>query len=240
MAAFKLNDADITAAVGQAFVVVEKQVRFAASLALTRTAGVVRDELNREMRSIFDRPNPYTLNSLRIVPSTKQTLEAKVWFKDPPSGLHYLEPQVYGGGRQVKRFEKNLHRVGQMPAGWFAIPTSAARTDAYGNISVGQLNQILSALRAFPEVGYLANRTRDPRRAKRNQPEFVVIGPGGSRPPGVYQRWPNGGFARVLAFVPSVSYRKRFDFFGIAQRVVAREMAGQFEKALLEAKASAW
>ncbi|CAK0770843.1 hypothetical protein WCLP8_4650005 [uncultured Gammaproteobacteria bacterium] len=57
--------------------------------------------------------------------------------------------------------------------------------------------------------------------------------------PGVWLRGPNNSLKQVLSFVPSVSYKKRFDFFGAAQRVVGQEMAGQFDRAMQEAVATA-
>ncbi|MBF0400739.1 MAG: hypothetical protein HQL90_08225, partial [Magnetococcales bacterium] len=97
--------------VNRAFEDVAKQIPFATSLALNRTAQVVKEELKREMRSIFDRPTPFVMDSLRIILSDKKSLEAKVWFKNPPNMWdkeHYLAPQVYGGGRPFKRFEQLL------------------------------------------------------------------------------------------------------------------------------------
>ena len=233
-------------AMNRAFAEMEKQVRFAASLAINRTAQEVKRELQGEMRSIFDRPTSFTMGSLRIIPATKQKLEATVWFKNPPrlgDSQHYLEPQVYGGQRPIKRFERWLQVAGHLPAGWFAVPGPAARLDGHGNMSRGQIVQILSGLRAMPNPD--ANRphqyglTRGSR-VRRNMPVFVVIRPGGKLQPGVWQRGENRTFHQVLAFVQRVFYRKRFKFAEVAQRVVERELARQFDKALQEARATAW
>ena len=125
-----------TSALDRTFDGMEKQVRFATSLAINRTAQVVKEELKREMQSVFDRPTPFTLNSLQMTPSTKQRLEAKVWFKNPPRVgdiHHYLEPQVYGGSRPFKGFEyllqTNAHVSRSLPRGWFAVPGPAASKD---------------------------------------------------------------------------------------------------------------
>ena len=235
-------------AMNRAFANAEKQVSFATSLALTRTAQVVKEELKGEMRSIFDRPTPFTMNSLRIIPASKRNLEAKVWFKNPPrisdGSKHYLEPQVYGGGRPFKGAERLLQMAGHLPQGWFAVPGPAARMDGYGNMSRGQIVQILSALRSLPSgIGDrpLQYGTTRGSRTPRNVQNFVVIQPGqgSALKPGVWLRGPNRSLKLVLAYVPNVSYKKRFQFFDIAQRVAEREMERQFDQALQHAVATA-
>lgn len=205
----------------------------------------MKEELQGEMRSIFDRPTAFTINSLQITPATKGNLEAKIWFKNPPrlsDTEHYLQPQVYGGGRPIKRFERWLQAAGHLPYGWYAVPGPAARLDGYGNMSRGQIVQILSALQAMPNRD--ANRphryglTRGSR-AKRNQPVFVVIAPGGKLKPGVWQRISDKSFQMVMAFVSNVTYKKRFAFFTIARRVVERELVNQFDRAIRDARATA-
>ena len=228
------------AAFNKVFDGLDRQVRFASSLAINRTAQVVRDTLKTEMQTVFDRPTPWTMNSLQITPATKQRLEAKVWFKVPPrftENKHYLEPQVYGGGRPFKGAERLLHMTFNLPRGWYALPGPSARLDSYGNMSRGQLVQILSALRSLPAG--IGNRpvkyglTRGSR-APKNQPQFFVIQPyrGSHLNPGVWMRGSNRSAVQVLSFVPNVSYRKRFSFFEICQRVMEQEMARQFELAL--------
>jgi hypothetical protein len=228
---------------------VQKQVAYATMVALNRTASTVRNELKNEMMNIFDRPNPFTLNSLKVKPATRSVLEAVVWFKTPMdvgefkregAYEHYLKPQVYGGKRPFKNFEAGLHKAGVLPGGWYAVPGPAARLDAYGNQSRGQIVQILSAFKAFGEVGYLANRSyrKGARVTKTNRTAYVIVRPGQRKSPGVYVRT-DKNFRQVLRFVNQVGYRKRFDFFGVSQRVVQREISTQFAKAIKEAMATA-
>ncbi|WAR46954.1 hypothetical protein [Methylomonas rapida] len=58
------------------------QIPFATSLAINRTADLVRKAIVAEMKRVFDRPTPFTLNSLYVSPSNKDKLEAVVWLKD--------------------------------------------------------------------------------------------------------------------------------------------------------------
>ncbi len=233
--------------INRAFDNMARQIPFATSLAINRTAQLLKEALQGEMQSVFDRPTPWTMNSLQITPSTKQRLEAKIWFKVPPrftENRHYLEPQVYGGGRPFKGAERLLQMTFNLPRGWYALPGPSARMDSYGNMSRGQIVQILSALRSLPAG--IGNRplqyglTRGSR-APKNQAQFFVIQPyrGSHLQPGVWMRGANRSVAQVLLFVPNVSYRKRFAFFEICQRVMEQEMAGQFDKAFQYALATA-
>jgi hypothetical protein len=233
----------------RAFTNMARQIPTATSMALNSTARVVEKELKKTMYSIFDRPTPFVMDSLRTILSSEQNLQAKVWFKNPPNMWdkeHYLAPQVYGGSRPFKRFEHllqtNAHVSKSLPRGWFAVPGPAARMDAYGNMSRGQLVQLLSAMKAFSESGYRMNRRDKGMGGRaRNNLQYVVIQPGrGSKlKPGVWLRGPNNSLSQVLAFVPSVSYRKRLSFFEIAQRVMEREMPGQFDRAMQKVIATA-
>lgn len=224
------------------------QVPFATAVALTRTAVKVKEAEYNEMRDVFDRPTPYTLNSLYSRGATKQNLEAVVWLKyDTSKGTpadKYLLPQIRGGSRPLKRFEVALRSVGALPSGYFAVPGSAAALDAYGNMKPSQIVQILSYFRAFPEAGYHANIT-----AKRKQKlgrqgiAYFVGAPGdGKLPLGVWMRrsFSHGSAIKpILIFVKSVLYAERFDFNYVAQKTVQREFSGQFSRALAEANASA-
>jgi hypothetical protein len=232
------------------------QVPFATAVALTRTAVKVKDAEYKEMVDVFDRPTPYTLNSLYAKGATKQNLEAVVWLKyDTSKGTpadKYLTPEISGGQRRLKRFERALRSVGALPDGYFAVPGAAAKMDAYGNMATSQIVQILSYFRAFrPEIGYhgfLSNIT-DKRKAKLARGtkrqlgfEYFVGSPGDRLPLGVWQRF---GFARgsaikpILIFVKSAHYPIRLDFGYVAQQTVNREFSGEFQRALAEATASA-
>ncbi|SER86124.1 hypothetical protein SAMN04244573_04468, partial [Azotobacter beijerinckii] len=50
---------------------IERQMPFATALALTRTAQLAKEAIEQDMRSVFDRPTRWTLNSLRLIPARK-------------------------------------------------------------------------------------------------------------------------------------------------------------------------
>jgi hypothetical protein len=231
------------------------QVPYATALALTRTAQAVKVGEVAEMARVFDRPTPYTLNSLYMKPATKRQLEARVWlkedtFKGTPA-TKYLLPQIEGGGRRMKRFELALQRVGAMPADYQAVPGERMPMDAYGNMERGEIVRILSYLKAFGEQGYRANITdkRRTRLAKGTKTAYgyayFVVLPGSKAKhlhPGIWKRVHTGFGSAILPmimFVRKARYGKRFNFYQVAERVIAREFPRQFAEAARQAMATA-
>lgn len=236
------------------------QVPFATAVALTRTARDVREVERKSMPTVFDRPVPYTLNSLYVKPATKQDLTARVWVKDDRAGsgtpaTRYLVPEIEGGRRGMKGFERLLQRAGALPAGWAAVPGAGADIDQHGNMRRGQITQILSYLRAFGEQGYSANITDRKKarmargtKAKRGVSYFVSHGKLRDQtrhlPAGVWRRTSFGqagtALTPILVFVPRAQYRRRWDFYGIAEREIARQFPVHFTTAFQQAVATAW
>lgn len=231
----------------------QKQAAFAAAVALTRSAQDVRKAEYAEMQHVFDRPTPYTMRSLFVKPATKQRLEAKVWVKDDRAGSgtpaeRYLLPQIEGGPRGMKGFELALQRAGYMRQGFKAVPGRFARLDAYGNVSYGQIIQILSQLRITLTAGHQRNISTDPKKAARARQraggQYVAFPDGrGKLPPGIYQRrdFAHGGAAPrpIFIFVRQVTYRRRFDFHGVGERTFQKVFPAHFEHAFAEAMRTA-
>lgn len=207
------------------------QVPFAAMLAINKVAARARADVQDNMKRVFDRPTPWVINSLRIKRATRTNLVAELAFKDKNSVENsnaMVSPHVFAGARRFKAMESRLMRAGYLPAGWHVVPGGAAKLDAYGNMSRGQISQILNVLGTYQEAGY--NKANDRTRArlakgnvKKNTYGFVYwVNPAtGQRrarhlQPGVYQRVTTGfgtSLKPVLIFVPSVNYKKRLPFF---------------------------
>ena len=220
--------------------------RFNAAVAtgLTRTGVLVRESIKTTMRRVFDRPTPYTMNALFLEKADATRLVAKVWLKDDRAGsgtpaTEYLLPQVSGGARNVKRFEVGLRAIGALPAGWLVTPGAGARLDAYGNVSKGQIIEVLSQLRITLLAGSTRNMSFDARRQIRAQRRaggrFFVVAPGGRLQPGVYQREFFGrNVTPVFAFVSRASYRKRLDFYGEASKVIEANLQAEIGRGIAE------
>ncbi len=221
-----------------------RRLNAAAATALTRTAVDVRDAERQEVRRVFDRPTPYTQNSLYLRPATAQRLEAEVYFKDDAgrggiAATTYLLPQVEGGNRSHKRVERLLQMAGHLPQGWYATAGQGARLDAYGNVSRGQIIQVLSQLRISAVSGFTRNMPFDGRKQiaaqRRAGGRFFVVKPGGKIQPGIYQRELTGrNISPVFIFVRSASYQPRLDFHGLAKRVAAERLPVHLQRSIEE------
>jgi hypothetical protein len=239
-----------------------KLVRFGAARGLNRTVGRIQAAEDAEMRDVFDRPVDYTLRSVFTKNATSASPVAEVGIKDQASGgrpaIKWLRWQVYGGLRTLTGFEKQLRRAGAMRGDDRMVPGKFARLDAFGNVSRGQLAQILSQLRI--ETGRLGSSRTLPRFAaednaadrkrkagairrsyQRAGGQFVAFPNGrGKLPPGIYLvRQTVFGRASpkpVLIFVTRAVYEAgRFDFFYVAERVAAQHLVSDAQDSIADA-----
>lgn len=227
------------------------QVKAAAVKALNATGYDVIDALKEEMRFAFDRPTPYTLNSLRLSPkAAPSSMIAKIapaeWAGKGTLAKNYLGPEIFGGERKQKRSERALESNGVLPRGMFTVPGNGAKLDSYGNMDLGQLRQILSYFgSAEARRGYTANMTdktkarllKGSKRTGFGYSYFAIRKPRGLRP-GIYKKM-NFGFGRsvpvpMLMFVNKPTYRKRYRWHEVASKI-AKEM---FERNLAAAMIS--
>lgn len=245
-----------------------KQIAFGTALGLTRTAQQARDDVYAAMRAVFDRPVPFTLRGLRVERATPARLSAVVAVKGyedfkspltvPPD--HYLAAQIDGGTRRTKALEEALQAIGAMPKGWVAVPGKAARLDAFGNMSRGQVIQILSQLRVQLTGGFdraiavgqdKASQGKRRRAFGRAGGQFVAYPERrGKLLPGVYLveardfgaklgLGKTGRISPVLIFVRRAQYRARLNFFGLVQRRVQASLAVNIDDGIAHAIATA-
>ena len=218
-----------------------QHVPFAVAMALTKTAQRAQVGVRNVMQERFDRPTPYALNALRVAPAKKSdpVPAAKVFFKDDAykgtAASKFLNPEVYGGQRGQKRFERALQLKGMLTAGRYALPAAGAQLDPYGNVRRTQIVQILSALRAFGEQGYVANRSASRRSQRKASTSQYFV----SAFDGVEGIWQRKGFAfgdglrPVFVFTPSApQYRVRVPFEKIVENVATARFGGEFKSAL--------
>lgn len=98
--------------------IAQRQIPFAAALALTKTAQQAQKDVSNALPEIFDKPNPFTRRGIGWERADKYTLRAKVFIK--PKVAEYIRKQITGGTYLPK------HRV-------LALPADAQR-DQYGNV----------------------------------------------------------------------------------------------------------
>jgi len=208
------------------------QVRFAEVVALTRTAKDAREAAREEMRRVFDRPTPYSLNAFEVKPATKADLSAQVRQKVGLGGSsprHWFHPEVFGGPRTAKAFESALAARMGLPIGsTFFVPGPAAKLDRYGNLSGGQLGQILSDVGARRDAAQ--NATAKSR--KRNKRErYKIFGrPGSSR--FIYLGSGRDMRIALVAVTRAPVYAARFDFFGATERAAIAAFPNRLAEAL--------
>jgi hypothetical protein len=215
-----------------------QQIQFSALKAIDRLADKTKSRLFSEMHSVFDRPTPYTLGALRMTHPSMSNLSAEVGFKDLWSkrSVKYLTPQVEGGGRGVKGFELMLQQrvtvtnlrggFSVYPKGTTFVPGPGARMDVYGNMSPGQIQQIIAGLRAMTDMW--SNTTR--RSKARNKRTGVYV----ATPKAIW--FVDKGKMVPLLIVTKTRpmYRKRFDFYEVARAFVQEHFLAEFEQALSE------
>ena len=233
------------------------QVPYATKVAINNTAAKAQTAVRKQMAAVFDRPTPWVLNSIRIKYATTQNLQADLAFKDKntvESSRSMVEPNVFGGARHFKAMEARLMGIGLLPSGYNVVPGGAAKLDAYGNMSRGQITQLLNVLGTYTEAGYSKADARTVARLAKGNVKKNIYGftywvnkvgsPGRNKrlQPGVYQRVKTGfgtSLKPVLIFVKKANYKHRLDFFGVAEQVVSKEFPGEFERAFDEAMRTA-
>lgn len=194
-----------------------------------------------EMRSVFDDPAPWTLNSMKVEKATVSNPVAGVGWKDTNARTaagKYLMPQVKGGPRPHTPFEYRLVSLGILRSGEFLAPARFAERNGRGDLNPGQLTKILSDLGTIDAAAKYPGARNRGRRAtetyyvdRKGRGEFFGNATTNA-PPGIYLN--KGARRRLLVFaiVRQPSYRPIFDFYGVADRYKAANFADKFRRAL--------
>jgi hypothetical protein len=227
---FVLNiSADIDAFMERAYRVEKDNLPFVTAYALTKTAQDIKDEEVTVMARVFDRPTRFTLNSLYVKRATKQDLTAAVMFKEGFGSVpawHYLGPQVEGGSRVKKSFERALQRAGIIQADEYCMPAKGVALDSYGNLSGSTITQMLSSLGANPDP--LSNTTARSKKRNPNRGAFFVLRGVQGAPDGIYLRTGGRKASPFLIFTGRPHYRKKLPFYEIARQVFQANFAKHF------------
>jgi hypothetical protein len=212
--------------------IAKQEVPFGLAKCLTDTARVVKIEEVKEMERIFDRPTPFVKNALYLKPATKTNLSAEVGFKDTGAkekALRIIGPHVYGGDREKKRSEQWLGE-------WY-VPGKGARLNKYGNMSPGQVTQVLSVLGKLPDK-YQNITARSRKKNKKPRDYFMLRSKKGGLIPGVYEKHGAKRKGRprkirpIMIFIKQPAYRKVFPFHEIGMEVARKRLVPNFVKAM--------
>ncbi|WP_152681887.1 hypothetical protein [Chromobacterium subtsugae] len=230
---------------GRIGLAVQERILRPTARALTWTAADVKAAQVAEMRRVFDRPTAYTLRGvyMRGASVDKGRDYAEVWLKDfgGKGGVAavYLKPQIEGGGRPLKRFERALQRAGVLPEGMYAVPGRNADRDANGNMSRAQIVQILSWFNGLQDnAQWMSGRRRKAlaRGGQRKGFTYFALHQRKNRlPPGVYKRLDYGQgkvvLRPVLIFIRKPHYTVRYRFYAVGERVVADRFPSHMRRA---------
>lgn len=140
----------------------KKQLPFATALALTDVAKTAQAHVKAELPSIFDKPTPFTMNSIGIKAARKSNLEAVVFVKEKQA--EYLKIQETGGQGQPKKQA-------------FVIPKGIG-TNQYGNMPKGAFGRAKAKPGSFVGnvhgVGGLFFRGK-PRKGSTDKPKLRLL-----------------------------------------------------------------
>lgn len=218
----------------------DKKIKVAAVAAINSAAYKAAEATKAEMQRVFERPTPWVLGGVRYNKATKDTLEAKIDFdkwgnKTNVTVEKVLQAEIMSGQRRHKRHEIALQRVGILPPGMAIVPGGAAEIDQYGNMKGSQIVQIIAWFRAAGEQGYKSNMN-DKGRARLGRDNkktgaygfqyFAIQKATGKLMPGIYKRIKTGfgsAIKPVMVFVRMPSYKRRLDFYGVAERAALEE-----------------
>lgn len=221
----------------------DRRLQSALALAINNTARAIKDEWGGQLYTKVDRPTPLTRGAARLSERADVGhLQAEVKLRDvtdrgdPPSS--YLLPQERGGSRELKKFERALVARGVMPAGTRAVPGKYATLDQFGNVSRGQIVQILNQLvgSGALSVGYrkvistsATKRASSARRAGRTYVAVTVRK--GQLKPGIYEK--KGNFMLpVFWFTSRVRYRSRLSLMDHGKRIAERDLQANVNAAI--------
>lgn len=222
MSQFYIN-VDISGCVKNLERTMMNQIPFAMSRALNKTAFDCNAEIKKKLPQIFDRPTPWTINALYVKKSTKRflvaSLEYKGWAPKGTASARIITQHVEGGIRKFKSSERKLQRRGLIPTNSFTIPSSYARINQYGNISPGQINQMLSGLKATGDSAtYSQGKKANAWYVSRNK-RMIFHRKGKEAVP-------------ILYVTRNVNYKKRYNPESIINKTSIRVFPNNFSEAI--------
>jgi hypothetical protein len=201
--------------------------------ALTGVAKTSILKIYDEMKKVFDKPTPKTLNSLYVKVAPTGEAGKDIWvevrFKDR-SGLpyeKYLSPEIFGGPRGQKGLERKLapylkYGFTQM------VPTRLAPLDQYGNIKRQVASKMVADI-----VGHQPSSERSPAKTKGSKVQFSIGFMSGNRPAIFSNKGNNMNFP-VMIGIKQAKYKARLPFYEIIDKTYDEKVEPYYEKALKE------
>jgi hypothetical protein len=204
-----------------------KQLPFATAQALTALGQVVVGAEQENERKVLDRPRPFTTGAIGVRKASKARMEATVFVKDITAG--YLFPYQFGGKNKLnskallKPVEavKDLDEFGNLPRNF--LRKLKGRADIFvGTVQTkaGPVNGVWQRDTSVDLELPLATRTGKLRVAK-------------------HRMNTSGRLILLVKFTDAHPAKQYLDWFGVAERTVAKNFNRVMGKALARAIATA-
>lgn len=210
-----------------------KQVPFATAQAINAVSAQIIEAERKNEVAVLDRPRPFTTNAVRMMRANKSTLCATIFMMDKTA--KYLDPYQFGGNNALNGKAllkpvdavKDLDQYGNLPRNF--LQKLKGRQDIFiGPVKTraGIVNGVWQ--RAADDTG----KTTSTRITKTGK----VI----TRKVAGYVPDKEGRRLKLLIkFTDAHKVRQHLDWFGVAQRVLARNFNKEFGRALGRAIRSA-
>ena len=215
--------------------IIDKQARYAAAVALTKTAQEIRSAIPAELDKVFDRPTTFTKQGTYLKAARRAELVAEVGFR--PIQAKYLKLQAEGGIYMPRE-------------GGIRLPGNI-QLNAFGNIPRGTIAKLKAAAENGQLSAALAKRLNvQGNRRKGAKPLQLFFGvPRGDRwqnaPLGIWRRVPgvDGGPGKLIPVIlfedTPAKYSQRLDLGQMARPIVAQRFQANLNRALADAMRTA-
>ncbi|WP_321810084.1 hypothetical protein [Burkholderia sp. BCC1985] len=201
------------------------QLPFATAIALTAVAKKAQAAEKDAMPEVFDRPTPFTVNSVAVKGARKSDLEARVFVKDIAAA--YLAPYEFGGDHKLLGSGKT----------WLN-PKDKSLLNQYGNFS----KTALKRLQARPDVFIGSIKTSSGETIGgvwQRPPSVRVTKVRGRRGAVVRTADPRGHLKLLIRFGDARPVRQHLEFGERAFEIVDETFESEFDLAMRQAIATA-
>lgn len=200
----------------------------AMAIALTKVAVLGKKREQEAIKSNFDRPTPWAVNSIFMKAANKEDgskMFSRVGVKTDAE--KYLRPNIEGGGRTFKGSERKLYKGGEGAAVLhdsykYLVPARSAPLNNYGNVPTGQMSKIVSDTVGATTAGYEA-------KTKKAKVKYFPLKSKSGTP--IIATKVSGVITPVLVGVSDVKYKKKLKFEEIMKETYDRNMQREYEEA---------
>ena len=205
------------------------QVPFATAQAINVVAAKVQTAERDEMGKTFDRPTPFTVNSVGVKKARKANPEATVFVK--PVAAKYLKPYEKGGTRALPGSSRATLK-----------PNDDALLNQYGNLPRKGLARLRNRADVFigkvqtaeGEIDGVWQRSSKPAKATKASKAGKARGPKRG-----LQKNTGGKLKLLIRFTDPQPVKQRLPFAATAQAIIDRDFEPAFNAALDKAIANA-